>query len=332
MEQDEALYGLIDLISPMAVRVAATLRLADRIAAGISALPELAAEVGADPNALGRLLRYLVARGVFAELEPGRFAITGSAEPLRDDHPDGLRRWLDLTDAIGRADLAFGALLDVVRTGQPGYPMVHGRGFWADLAADPGLTASFDALMAANREWSAPWLVAQDWSGTQHVMDVGGGNGALLAALLQTHPHLRGTVVELPATAAAADATLTTAGLSGRYEVITGTFFDPLPTGADTYLLNSILHDWNDADATAILRRCAEAAGPDGRVLLGELVATGDEDRLAFTHIDLRMLVYLGGRERTLKEFTALTGAAGLAITAVIPAEQGNSLIECILA
>lgn len=118
-EQDQALYGLIDLISPMAVRVAATLRLADRIAAGTSALPELAAEVGADPDALGRLLHYLAARGVFAGPEPGRFALTGSAEPLRDDHPDRLRSWLDLTGAVGRADLAFGALLSPPRSPAP---------------------------------------------------------------------------------------------------------------------------------------------------------------------------------------------------------------------
>ncbi|MGH3982329.1 MAG: methyltransferase family protein [Pseudonocardiaceae bacterium] len=121
MDEDvERLYGLADLITPMAIRVAATLRLADRIAAGTTTLTELAAD-DADPDALGRLLRYLAARDVFAEPEPGRFALTGSAEPLRDDHPGQVRGWLDLTGAIGHADLAFAALLDVVRTGKPGH-------------------------------------------------------------------------------------------------------------------------------------------------------------------------------------------------------------------
>lgn len=329
MDDDiEKLYELTDLITPMAIRVAATLRVADRIASGLTTLTELAAEVKAEPDALGRLLRYLAARGVFAEPEPGQFALTGSAEPLLDDHPEKIRAWLDLTGAIGRADLAFAALLDVVCTGEPGYPTVHGRGFWADLAGDPGLTTSFDALMAGGRARWAPWLAAQDWSRTQRVVDVGGGTGILLTALLQAHSHLQGTLVELPATAAAAERALAAAGLSERCDVVSGSFFDPLPAGADVYLLTSIVHDWNDTDATTILRRCAQAAGPGGRVLLGELVATGDEDRRTFTHMDLRMLVYLGGRERTLEEFTSLTNAAGLTITSVTPAEWG-SLIDC---
>jgi O-methyltransferase domain len=328
-EDVERLYELVDLITPMAIRVAATLRLADRIAAGTTALSELAAEVDADPDALGRLLRYLVARDVFAEPEAGRFTLTAMAETLLDDHPGQVRGWLDLTGAIGRADLAFSALLEVVRTGKPGHPMVHGRDFWADLAGDPGLTASFDALMAKFRAPWAQWLAGQDWSGTKHVVDVGAGTATLVISLLMAHPHLRGTLVEQPATAAAAEQALAEAGLSTRCDVVVGSFFDPLPAGADTYLLSSVLHDWSDADATAILRRCAQAAGPDGRVLLGEHVATGDEDRQMFTHMDMRMLVYLGGRERTLQDFEALTDAVGLTITSVTPAAWGESLITC---
>lgn len=323
---------LTDLITPMAMRVVATLRIADRIAAGTTALADLAAETGTDRDALGRVLRYLAARDVFAEPEPGRFALTPAAEPLRDGHPDSVRGWLDLTGAVGRADLGFGALLDVVRTGQPGHALVHGRDFWDDLAADPALTASFDALMAGNRQWTAPTLAALDWSATAHVVDVGGGDGTLIIALLRAHPHLRGTVLDLPATAATAERAVADAGLADRCDVVVGSFFDPLPPGADVYLLSSIVHDWSDADATTILRRCAAAAGPGARVLLSELVATGAEDRQDFTHMDLRMLVYLGGRERTRDDFAVLTVAAGLEITAVRPTEWGNSILECVVA
>ncbi|MGH3976740.1 MAG: methyltransferase, partial [Pseudonocardiaceae bacterium] len=143
------------------------------------------------------------------------------------------------------------------------------------------------------------------------------------------HPHLRGTLVDQPATAAAAERALAAEGLSTRCDVVAGSFFDPLPAGADVYLLTSIVHDWNDTDATAILRRCAQAAGPGGRVLLGELVGTGDEDRKLFTQMDLCMLVYLGGRERTREEFAALTEAAGLTITSVTRSEHEYSLIDC---
>jgi hypothetical protein len=320
------LYQLADLITPMALRVAATLRLADRIAAGTARLPDLAADANVDPDALSRLLRYLVARGLFAEPEPDRFALTDSVQPLRDDHPEHIRGWLDLTGAIGRADLTFGALLDVVRTGKPGYPMVHGRSFWADLADDPVLAASFNVQQARNRAKCAPWLAAKDWSGTKHVIDVGGGLGALLIPLLTAHPHLRGTLVDLPTTAAAAEQVLAEAGLSARCDVVAGSFFDPLPAGADVYLLGSVVHDWSDQDATAILERCAQAAGPSGRVLLFEFA---DEDRQLFTCMDLCMLVYLGGRERTLEDFAALTDAAGLTITSVTPAVWGQSLITC---
>lgn len=328
MDDVETLYGLSDLITPMAVRVAATLRVADRIAVGITTLTELAADVGAEPDALGRLLRYLAARGVFTEPDPGQFALTGSAQPLRDDHPAQIRPLLDFTGALGRADLAFSALLDVVRTGKAGYPMVYGLDFWADLAADPALTKSFDALMAANVVQWEPWLTAQDWTSTRHIIDVGGGTGALLMALLRAHSHLRGTLVELPITAASAEQALAEAELSKRCDVVAGSFFDPLPAGADVYLLIAIMHNRNDTEATVILRRCAEAAGPGGRVLVGELVATGDEDPQLFTHMDLRMLVYVGGRERTLEEFATLAETAGLTITSVTPAGRG-SLIDC---
>jgi hypothetical protein len=330
VDEDVArLYGLADLITPIALRVAATLRVADRIAAGTGQLTELAANVDADPDALGRLLRFLVARGLFAEPEPGRFALTDSVAPLCDGHPEQVRSWLDLTGALGRADLAFGSLLEVVRTGKPGYPMVYGRGLWEDLADDPELTASFDALMARNRSKWDPWLAAQDWSEAKHVVDVGGGNGALLISLLRAQPHLRATLVDQPTTVAAAKQALAEAGSSARCEVVTGSFFDPLPAGADTYLLSSIVHDWSDADAAVILRRCAQAAGPGGRVLLSELVPTGNEDRQLFTGLDLRMLVYFGGRERNLEDFEALTDAAGLTITSIIPSEWGSSLINC---
>ncbi|MGH3873794.1 MAG: methyltransferase [Pseudonocardiaceae bacterium] len=330
MDQDcERLSELSDLITPMAIRVAATLRLADRIAAGTTTVPELAAALDADPDALGRLLRYLAARGVFAESAPGRFVLTGPAQPLRDDHPEQIRAWLDLTGPIGRADLAFGALLDVVRTGKPGYPMRYRRDFWADLAGDAQLSASFGALMAAGAARWAPWLAAQDWSGVRHVADVGGGTGVLLGALLRAHPHLRGTLVETSATAAAAERALAEVGLAQRCDVVAGSFFDPLPAGADVYLLSSIVHDWNDADATVILRRCVQAGGRGSRVLLRELVAGGDQDQQTVTQTDLRMLVYLGGRERTREDFAALAAAAGLTITSVTAIEGAYSLIDC---
>ncbi|SEL93992.1 methyltransferase [Nonomuraea pusilla] len=326
------LLAAADLVTPMALRVAATLRLADHLAAGTTGAAELAAAAGADEAALTRLLRYLVARGVFAEPAPGEFGLNPTAELLRGGRPDRLRDWLDLTGPIGRADLAFGSLLDVVRTGKPGYPMTHGRGFWDDLAAEPALATAYDTLMGGKRQWAATTLAALDWSRSRHVVDVGGGNGTLLSCVLAAHPHLRGTVVDRPTSAEAAGAVLASAGVADRGEFRAGDFFEPLPVhGADTYLLSSILHDWDDAAATAILRRCAEAAAPGGRVLLCELVAMAGPDRRTVTHMDLCMLVYFGGRERTAADFAALAGAAGLeprSVTPLPPHGWGNALVE----
>ena len=142
----------------------------------------------------------------------------------------------------GRADLSALRLLDTVRTGRPAYPLTYGRGFWEDLAAHPPLAESFDALMASRLRFEAPEIAAgYDWGALSHVIDVGGGNGTLLAAILTTHPGLRGTLVELAGPAQAAGRTLADAGVGDRCEVVARSFFEPLPTGADAYLLAGVV-------------------------------------------------------------------------------------------
>jgi hypothetical protein len=312
------LWAMGDLATPMAVRVAATLRIADHITRGRRTAPELAEAVGADADALGRVLRHLVTAGVLHRDESDRYVLTARGEALRDDHPAGIRAVLDLESAIGRADLSFVRLLHTVRTGEPAFPAQFGRSFWDDLAADPGRSASFDAQMAADvAAWAPDIVAAYDWGSLGHVVDVGGGNGALLAALLREHPDLRGTVLDLPGAAAAARKVLTAAGLADRSDAVAGSFFDPLPPGAGGYLLCAVLHDWDDAAARTILRRCAEAAGTDGRVFVVEKLVTATDHR---TEMDLRVLAYFGGRERGIAELTALAAAAGLRVAAVHPA------------
>jgi hypothetical protein len=312
------LWAMGDLATPMAVRVAATLRIADHITRGRRTAPELAEAVGADADALGRVLRHLVTAGVLRGDESDRYVLTARGEALRDDHPAGIRAVLDLESAIGRADLSFVQLLHTVRTGEPAFPVQFGRSFWDDLAADPGRSASFDAQMAADvAAWAPAIVAAYGWGSLGHVVDVGGGNGALLAALLREHPDLRGTVLDLPGAAAAARKVLTAAGLADRSDAVAGSFFDPLPPGAGGYLLCAVLHDWDEAAARTILRRCAEAAGTDGRVFVVEKFVTDSDHR---TEMDLRVLAYFGGRERGIAELTALAAAAGLRVAAVHPA------------
>jgi O-methyltransferase len=312
------LWAMADLATPMAVRVAATLRIADHITRGRQTAPELAEAVRADAGALGRVLRHLVSAGVLRRDQSDRYVLTARGEALRDDHPAGMRAMLDLDSAIGRADLSFVQLLHTVRTGEPAFPAQFGRSFWDDLAADPTRSASFDAQMAADvAAWAPDIVAAYDWGSLGHVVDVGGGNGALLIAMLHRYPDLRGTVLDLPGAAETARKALTAAGLADRSDAMAGSFFDPLPPAAGGYLLCAVLHDWDDAPARAILRRCAEAAGTGGRVFVVEKLVTDTDHR---TEMDLRVLAYFGGRERGIAEFTALAAAAGLRVAAVHPA------------
>ena len=306
------LWAAADLATPMAIRVAATLGLADHIAAGRQTAEALATAVDADPDALARVLRHLVTAGVLSGV--GAYTLTALGEQLRE-----LRPWFDLEGSVGRGDLCFVELLHTVRTGEPAFPRHFGRPFWEDLAADPAREAQFDALMGSRLTDSLTDVAAAyPWGELGHVVDVGGGSGALLIAILRAHPDLRGTVVDLPGPCARAEEAFAEAGLRDRAGTRPGTFFDALPPGAGGYVLSGILHDWDDRDATRILRRCAEAGGP---VLvvdhLGEINTEGD----------LRMLCYFNGRERTLDDLTTVASAAGLQRVRVVPAGS-RSIIE----
>jgi hypothetical protein len=322
------LLGLSDLLAPYAIRVAATLGLADRMTEGTTSVDALAAAVAVDPDALRRLLRYLAARGVFQEEADGSFSLNRPARLLR--RRAGFKEWLELDGASGRMDLAYTALLDAIRTGAPVYEKVHGRGFWEDIAANPALASSFEALMSAKSAWLAREVAgARDWRAARHVVDVGGGVGTLMIRILRAYPDLRGTLLDLPPTAAKARDAVAKAGLGERCSVVGGSFFETLPEGGDVYLLSDVLHDWNDAHATAILHRCAEAAGGSGRVVIVEGIVGEDTARELSTELDLRMLVLVGGRQRTLPEFEHLLGAAGLKLLSVRRLRAEASMLEC---
>ena len=316
------LWAMAQLSTPMAVRVAATLRVADHIAAGLRTAGELAPVVRADPGALERLLSFLAVRGVLLRDEAGRYGLGELGEALRDDHPAGKRALLDI-GGLGRAELSFAQLLHSVRTGEAAFPEQFGLSFWQDLAADPPRASAFDRWMAANVELRVPDLIdAYDWASLGNILDVGGGDGSLLIALLTRHPRLRGTVLDVAATAEAARAAFGAAGLADRAQAIAGDFFQELPPGAGGYLLSWILHDWPDDPARRILRRCAQAAGGRGRVLVVESIRS--DGRSPHTGMDLRMLAFYGGKERSVAELEALAAEAALRVSQV---RQAGSLV-----
>ncbi|KOG66634.1 methyltransferase [Streptomyces griseoflavus] len=313
---DQGIWAIADLVTPMAVRVAATLRVADHVADGVRTARELAGVTGADAGVLERVLRHLVTAEVFSQDARGRYGLLPRGEELRENHPSGVRRRLDVEAPLGRADLAFVALLHSVRTGEAAFPRQYGRSFWDDLRADPERAADYNAEMGADvAAWAKAVVPAFDWGALGRIVDVGGGNGTLLAALLAAYPRLRGTVFDQPEAVRAARATLSAAGLADRGDAVAGDFFGALPAGADGYVLSAILHDWDDDAARTILRRCAEAAGTHGRVMVVERVGADGES--VHTGMDLRMLVYFGARERGVAELTDLAGGAGLRVAGV---------------
>ena len=310
------LWAAADLVTPMAIRVAATLRLADSIAAGTTTVDALAAAVQAAPGALVRLMAHLVAAGVLVRTGADGFGLAPLGEALRDDDPAGMRAWLDLEGAVGRADLCFVELLHTVRTGEPAFPRRFGRPYWEDLSGDAALAASFDALMGSRLAADAPVVAAAyPWADLGTVVDVGGGDGTLLLAILREHAGLRGSVVDLAGPVTRAQEAIAAAGLGDRAGAEVGSFFDPLPGGAGGYVLSGVLHDWDDEPARRILQRCADAAGRTGRVLVVDHVE-GPPD----TEGDLRMLAYVNGRERTLDGLAALASTAGLQLGSRTPA------------
>ncbi|MFH9549883.1 methyltransferase [Streptomyces sp. NPDC051445] len=315
-----------DLITPMAIRVAATLRLSDHMAAGTVTAEALAEATDADPSALRRLLDHLVTAGLYRPLPGGGYEPTPLGAMLRGDVEGSGRDWLGLDGPTGRGELAFLRLLDAVRAGRPVYASLHGRDFWEDVEAEPALAEAFAARMAASMRWVLPALLAQgEWQGVRHVVDVGGGSGALLAAVVAAVPGARGTLVDLERPAAAAGPEFAAAGLEDRCRAVVGSFFDPLPAGADVYLLANVLLNWPDEQATAILRRCAEAVAEGGRVMVVEGLLDVQTDQ---TDLDLRMLVYLGGQMRTSAGLSALAAGAGLSLRRVVGLGPVRSLAE----
>ena len=294
------LWAAADLVTPMAIRVAATLRLADHIAAGTQTTEALAAAVDADRDALGRLLGHLVSAGVMSRAGAGSYSLTALGEHLRDDDPEGVRPWIDLEGAVGRAELCFVELLHTVRTGEPAFPRQFGRAFWDDLSADPRRAASFDALMGARLVADAPAIAAAyPWGTLDHVVDVGGGNARLLIAILRAHDNLRGTVIDLAGTGHPCRRSdhLSRPWPPGRHP---GRQLLRCPSRrCGLFMLSGVLHNWDDQDAVRILQRCADAASQKGKVFVVDHISDA-QDGTPDTEGDLRMLCYFRGRERNL--------------------------------
>ncbi|MCU1489315.1 MAG: SAM-dependent methyltransferase [Acidimicrobiaceae bacterium] len=309
-----------------ALRAVVTLGIPDRLREGPRAIGQLAEEVGANHDALERVFAHLVRIGLFASPRPGvvalnrvsRSRLLSSAELSRapEFHVDG---------AGPRLEAALAGMLHTVSTGEPSYVKVHGEQLWEAMTASEALVSAFDTEMELHAHAIVRSLTsAYDWSQIRHLVDVGGGTGHMLVEVLRATPSMRGTLVEFAAALDRADDVIRKANLADRCDIFEGSFFDPLPTGADAYLLAWVLHDWSDEKATQLLHRCREAAGSTGRVLLLEKQHELARD----TDLDLRMMTFFGGRERTTEQYRALGEASALQLIDVVPIDQGFSLFD----
>ncbi|MCS5697652.1 acetylserotonin O-methyltransferase [Cyanobium sp. FGCU-52] len=311
------------------IHVAAELGLADQLAGGEREVNDLAAACGAEADGLFRLLRGLASLGIFQESSPRHFALTPLAELLRSDHPQSLRQFARM---LGDEHyLSWNDLLHSVRTGEGAFHHRYGESVFAWYQKNPRRAEIFDGAMGDfSRLQIEAVLAAYDFSGIDHLVDVGGGRGLLLQRVLTQHGHLRGTLFDQPQVVAPV---VVPAALEGRMQVHGGDFFREVPAGADAYLLKHIIHDWNDGACLTILGHIRSAMAPGGRVLLVEQVIPEGNDPFPGKLLDLNMLVMTeGGRERTPAEYASLLGRAGLELQRIVPTPAPVSVVEAVAA
>ncbi|MEK9278134.1 acetylserotonin O-methyltransferase [Bradyrhizobium sp. ISRA442] len=319
---------LLDLINgfqvTQAIHVASALRVADHLSGGARSAGELAALTKSHPDSLYRLLRALAAVGVFLEEEGRRFRLTPMGDCLRTDSVTPLGAWAEV---VGSPYFwqTWGHLLHSVQTGENAFQNLNGKNVWQFRAEHPEYGATFDRAMTQLSRGSAEAAIrAYDFSSFRHIIDVGGGQGLMLAEILLAHRDMRGTLFDQPDVVAGAKAILMERGVIERCNVVGGSFFETVPEGADAYLMRVVIHDWEDDEAIAILKVCRRAMRESAKLLLIERLVAPPNEMPATKFSDLNMLVSPGGRERTREEFSELFGKSGFELTLVFPAGVHN--------
>lgn len=311
-----------------ALSLAAELGIADLLADGPRGAAELARATSTHRQALYRLLRLLGSFGVFTEVEPGCFALTPLGERLRTGVPGSMRSWVRM--AGFRAWLqTYAEALHSLRTGEPAIKRAVGAEFFDYLAAHPEEEALFnEAMMDFGQDVSVAVAQGYDFTGIGKVVDLGGGHGSLVTAILRANPGMTGILFDLPHVAESARGPIARAGLADRCEIVGGDFFSAVPAGADAYMLRWIIHDWDDERALKILRNCRSAMGKTARLLLVEaVIPPGDEPHLGKL-MDFIMLTRVGGQERTGEEYGQLLEEAGFRLNRIVPTASPMSVIE----
>jgi hypothetical protein len=312
-----------------AIYVAAKLGIADLLSDGPKTVVVLAELTATHSPSLHRLLRALASLGIFVEQADHSFGLTPLADLLRSDGADSLRSVaLFVLDPYWWTST--GELLYCIQTGQPAPPHLHGVDEWEYLAQHHDTGAVFQAAMTANTLQQIPAILeAYDFSTIRKLVDVGGGHGTLLAGILQAHPTLHGILFDHPQIVSYATSVLEDGRVADRCQVVSGDLFGDIPSGGDTYVLKLILHDWDDRRALQILANLRRSISTSATVLLVEHVILPGNDPQPGKLLDLAMLAYNGGRERSAEEWETLLDNAGFRLTRLIPTRVAVSILEC---
>jgi O-methyltransferase/methyltransferase family protein len=310
--------------------VATELGIADHLADGPRSSEELAQATSTDPQSLYRLLRVLCGVGVFSEIQTNSFAQTPLSECLRAGVPGSMRSWLRMIGRKFRYHTHAEALYSI-KTGEPAFKHVTGADFFDYLAAHPEEAEIFNQAMGdMGKVVAAAVARSYDFNGIGKIVDIGGGHGTLITAILQKYPQMTGILFDSPHTVERARDSVASAGLADRCEVVGGDFFKSVPAGCDAYLLRWIIHNWDEERALTILRNCRQSMGARSRLLLIEsVIPTGNEFHPGKL-MDYIMLTTLPGRERTEKEYDSLLREADLRLNKVAPTGSPLSIIEAV--
>lgn len=325
----QVLFRLIfSKVTTQCIGVAAELGIADMLKESNCSIDKLAQQAGVKKSYLYRVMRALVSIGIFNEIEQGQFALNDLAEPLCSDSLYSLKDFARFV-AHPVHNGAHSALLHTVKTGETGFDYVYGMDSFSYMKTDKDFFNLFNVAMTSLSHRDAQVVSnAYDFSCFDKLVDVGGGNGFLLAEILKTTPDLHGILFDQPGVASSAQPMFERAHISDRVEIASGSFFDEIPSDADAYMMKYVLHDWDDEDALLILKNCVKARRPGGKILIiDNVIPEGNEPHQGKIH-DIEMMVMTGGKERTVVEFEQLLNLAGLELIAITPTESSLSIVE----
>lgn len=312
------------------VYTAAKLGLADHLTKGAKSAAEIAGPMAVHERSLHRFMRSLTCIGLLSEQGNGRFALTPLGETLRTDSPSAARATV-LTMGNPWFAQSMGDLAYSVRTGKTAFEKINGLPVFEYLATRPEDASLFSQTMVGvHGEEPAAVAAAYDFSAFKTVLDVGGANGNLLAAILKHHAAVRGVLLDLPHVVSDAPAFLKAKGVLDRVKIESGSFFDGVPSGADAYMLSHIIHDWSEEQCLAILSHCRKAMGANGKLLLVEMVLPEGDAPHPGKMLDMVMLAIPGGQERTPGEYDELLRKAGFRMTRVVPTNSAVSVVEAV--